>query len=110
MADLSEYGIEPAPEAREAYRAQRLHELGIRGAEDVEWTPAVSSNVVAYRYVKDDPYPLQIQFGKNGIPSSVYGYVAPESAYEELLFAPSKGKHVYYVIRRAGYSYKKLWP
>jgi KTSC domain len=93
------------PQTREGDRAERLHEYGITGAEETEWrTDFASSNVAAFRWIPDDPYPLQVRF-LNGM---TYGYVAGQSIFEEMVAAPSKGKFVYHVLKRGGYPYRLL--
>jgi hypothetical protein len=101
---LTELGIEDAPEAEPAVRAQKLHELGFTGAEDTPWINAVSTNVAAFRWVPGDPYPLQVRF----LDGAEYGYLAPEVIYDGILFAPSKGGFLHHVLVKGGYPYLRL--
>lgn len=73
-------------------------------ASATDWIPVSSSNVDALRWVPDSPYPLQIRFQKN----AVYGYAAPYWQYEAILYAGSKGKAVWYYLRRSGVAYTRL--
>lgn len=88
-------------------RARRLHEIGLTDTsrdEGAGWIPCKSSNVAAFRWVGGDAYPLQVRF-LNG---SAYEYDAPESVYDDLFSAPSKGKFVAYRIKRGGYAFRRI--
>jgi hypothetical protein len=69
--------------------------------------PVVSSNLKAAGWILwgGSWELLEIEFLSGSL--YVYTYV-PESVYNSLLIAPSKGKYFWQYVRRAGYAYYKL--
>lgn len=93
-------------DAAQAYREQRLRDLGVDDADRDEaapWVPVRSSNVAAVRWV-GGRFGLQVRFLNGG----VYEYDAGEDAYDDLFAAGSKGRWVAKHLKDRGVPYRKL--
>lgn len=70
----------------------------------MERTPVQSSNLASVGYDRDSST-LEVEF-LNG---SVYQYFAvPESIFEGILNAPSKGSFLNHYVKKAGYAYTRI--
>lgn len=78
-------------------------------AEQAEWHPVSSSNVVAVGYLAGYKY-VFVRFGAQSKVKSLYVYHVPDDAeaiFRGILAAPSKGKAVNGLLK-ANYSYDRL--
>lgn len=109
------HGIQPAPEAQEHFRRQRIRDLGLVDPDatyDVDWLHISwgsvhsdrSTNVDAVRWVGGSLYPLQVRF----LSGAIYEYQTDVGTYVELQTGPSAGKGVWDLLRRPGVPYRRV--
>ena len=73
---------------------------------DEPWTLGDSTDVAGYRQAGVDGKDLHVWFHKEG---RVYEYVGAGHLYVHMKLAPSRGKFVWTVLRRAGrYLYNRI--
>lgn len=84
--------------------------LGDSGGNATHWVDVNSSNIHSVRYIRDTQT-LQIKFGQPKI-TSMYNYDnVPESMFNDMLKAESKGKWFWANIRQEHdkYPYYRVW-